>query len=702
MEPQKRLFLSHLIFSILASAVLIGLVVTAYQFRLLERFDLLVYDRHVQWRGPLPSAGRIALVLMDQKSASELGRKRGSWSRAQLAQALANLTAAGASVIGLDMIFFAPGERPEDDEALARAIGEGGNVVLSRFVAQEGRAEVAALQQFQEGMLGDGFINMFPDRDGVLRKIPFFSVRPEEEGLAVSPAFFLEVVRAFLNLDFELDFSGPDHFRIGREGEGLVLPYPDLRIHYIGGSDSFPSISFADAVFNRFEPSALQGKIVLIGSGLATDKDFFATPFSGYRDRAGSYKKKFGRVLEEDLGEKTAGVACHALAVETVLTGKFVRKFPERYVAGLTVLLGILGLAFYLPRPGALGGVLIALAASGAILGISHAAFSRNLVWVETAPFLAVLWLQYVSGIAVQRAYSRKKNRVVTSLFGKYVSEGVVADILKGKIGVSFEGRSREVTVLFSDLRGFTTISEGLSPQETGKLLNGYFDAMIPIVFAHQGTLDKLMGDAVMAFFNAPGEVREHAAMAAETALEMTRRLGDLKKNRPEKGIERLAVGIGLNTGVVTVGNLGSRYFMDYTVIGDAVNLGSRLEGLNKVYGTSIIAGQATVQQLGDRFAVRELDRVKVKGKGEAVAIYELIDQKDGLDEAGRRLIEVFETGLRKYRDRDFEGAEKEFQKGLDLLPGDGPSTLYLKRTREFLQNPPGPEWDGVTAFTTK
>jgi adenylate cyclase len=225
---------------------------------------------------------------------------------------------------------------------------------------------------------------------------------------------------------------------------------------------------------------------------------------------------------------------------------------------------------------------------------------------------------------------------------------------------------------------------------------------MIPIVFEHGGTLDKLMGDAIMAFFGAPGEVKDHPQKAAKAALEMTRRLGDLKRGRTEKGIDRLAVGISLNTGVVTVGNLGSQHFMDYTVIGDAVNLGYRLEGLNKTYGTSIIVSESTAQGLDTRFVLRELDRVRVKGKGNAVGIFELMGLREELDGERLYLIETFEAGLEQYKKREWERARQTFHRVLEGRADDGPSLLYLQRISRLLKNPPGPDWEPVNPFTTK
>jgi adenylate cyclase len=338
----------------------------------------------------------------------------------------------------------------------------------------------------------------------------------------------------------------------------------------------------------------------------------------------------------------------------------------------------------------------------GGLIGVSHLVFQYRLLWIEAVFPVTILALQYLSGIALQRAYSRQKTRLVSGLFAKYVSKGVVTDILKGNIGVSLAGSSREVTVLFSDLRDFTTISESLAPQEIGLLLNTYFDAMIPIVFEHEGTLDKLMGDAIMAFFGAPGEVKDHPQKAAKAALEMTRRLADLKRGRSEKGIDKLAVGIGLNTGVATVGNLGGQLFMDYTVIGDAVNLGSRLEGLNKTYGTSIIVSEFTARGLDSRFVLRELDRVRVKGKAEPVSIFELVGLRENLDKETLDLMETFQAGLEQYRKREWEKARETFQRVLDSTANNGPTALYLERISRLLKRPPGPDWEPVTTFTAK
>lgn len=703
MEPQKKLFRDHILVSCIFTLVLILIVSFLYTKQYLKRADFFLYNSHFQWRGPVPTSGRISLVLMDQKSADELQREKGSWSRAHMAEALRNLTAAGAEIIGLDMVFFAPGHDQSADAALARAIEECGNLVLAKFIAVEGRGEVVPLAMFQDGMIGDGFINMFPDKDGVLRSIPFLSVKPHEEGVVVTPSFSLEVARAFLDLDFALDFSQENRFLLGAEGtQQLTLPYPDLRIHFFGDDDSFPHLSYVDVVFNRFNSEAVKGKIILIGSSLATDKDYFATPFSGYRDKDPDYQKRFAKNLEGEFAKKNLGLTCHAHAVETILSNKFIEKCPDRFVILFTVITGLLGLLFYSYKPGALWGFVILASCAVVIMGLAHVLFVKNLLWVEIAPALSILSVQYISGAAVQRAYSKKKAQLVSNIFGKYVSKRVVEGILKGEIGVNLQGRSQEITVFFSDLRGFTTLSENLSAQETGHLLNVYFDAMLPIVFEHEGTFDKLMGDAIMAFFGAPNALREHAQKAAETALEMIDRLEALRREKAVRGVEHLRVGIGLNTGPVTVGNLGSQHFMDYTVVGDAVNLGSRLEGLNKNYGTSIIVSESTAAELDGRFILRELDRVRVKGKEGAVTIFELVGYADRIEPERLEILRIFTEGLADYKRREWGRAESAFLLALERRPDDGPARLYLQRVQDLLQNPPPDDWEPITVYTTK
>ncbi|MDP3283554.1 MAG: adenylate/guanylate cyclase domain-containing protein, partial [Desulfobacterales bacterium] len=344
----------------------------------------------------------------------------------------------------------------------------------------------------------------------------------------------------------------------------LRLPYPELLINYKGNYTLFERISYADAVLNRFPPDKVKGKIILIGSSLATQKDFFSTPFTRFYNPAREYEEKFGSGVEDTLGGKDPGVSCHAVALETILSGEFIKKMSENKVLLFTVITGLASLVFYIPAIGFAGESIIFCTAVAFVVFSSHLIFLKRLIWIDISPFIGVIILQFVAGIMVQKHFDKKKTDFVTGLFGHYVSPGVVENLIKGDIETTLKGHAQEVSILFSDLRGFTTLSEELGAKDTSRLLNTYFDAMIPVVFKHGGTLDKLMGDAIMAFFGAPVYFSDHSLKAAEASLDM---LVALKKLRLSdvRGMDRLNLGIGLNTGTVTIGNLGSHEFMDYT-----------------------------------------------------------------------------------------------------------------------------------------
>jgi len=699
----KILLRRQILATVLCTLLVLGATTFAYLQGLLNTADHFLADLSLSWRGPVATSGKVALVLMDESSAVRLQRQRGQWSRRMLAGALDNLCSAGAEVIGLDMVMSAPDQDQEADRILAAAIARCNNVVLARVSAAKGVEEIAPLPSFQAAMIGDGFIDVPLDEDGILRKIRFLNAKPQANGdLDLLPSFALELARSYRNLDFNFDFSGSDYFLMGATGKQLRLPYPDLLINYYGDYTAFAVISFADAVHNTFPPEKVRGKVLLVGSTLSSQKDFFTTPFSRFRQEAASLAGRFGAMEHGVQGSDEPGVACHAHAVETILNQAFITQLNGRAVLSLTILFGLAGLIFYLPRLGMLWEVTILLATLAAIVGASHLAFLKWSLRIDIAPLLAVFFLQFLTGVTLQKSIGRKKTAMITSMFGKYVSAGVVNELIKGDISTTLEGRRANLTMLFSDLRGFTNISEKLGARDTGLLLNAYFDTMIPQVFAHQGTLDKLMGDAVMAFFGAPLPVADHPAAGAATALDMVEKLAELKRLPDIPGLTDLSIGIGLNTGEVTVGNLGSKAFMDYTIIGDAVNLASRLEGLNKVYGTTILMSEFTAEALDDRFLLRDLDIVKVKGKERAVTIYELVgwrERSSGETKAGLRL---FDDGLAAYRKQQWDAATELFRQALEELPGDGPSRLYLERIAKMRAHPPGPEWCGVTTFDHK
>jgi len=702
MASAKRLLRIQIYCSFLLTGIVAAGVVFSYCYGLFRISDNYVYDLHIKWRGTQKISDKIVLVLMDEKSALELKRHKETWSRRQLGTAIRNLSNAGAEVIGLDMILSSPDLDPEADLFLAKAIKDSNNVVLARVSASHA-GEILPLPIFEEGMIGDGFIDVPLDEDEILRKIRFLNAKPLPDGnLQLSPAFSLELARSFNNIDFSLDFSEKDYFQIGsQEDKKLKLPYPELIINYKGNYTLFHQIPYADVVMNRFSGNKVKGKIILFGSSLASQKDFFSTPFTRFQSPLNNYKDKFGSIVDEVLGGKDPGVSCHAYALETILNQEFIKHVSGNIVILFTAILGVAGLIFFIPAITFMWEALILFAGLIAITAFSHLLFIKNLIWLDIAPSLCIVICQFVFGVMLQKNFDKKRTAHVTGLFGRYVSPGVVDNIIKGDIDTTLKGHSQDLSILFSDLRSFTTLSEELGAKDTSILLNTYFDAMIPIVFKHKGTLDKLMGDAIMAFFGAPVYFPDHSVKAAEASLDMLIALKSLRFSGV-RGIDRLNLGIGLNTGTVTIGNLGSREFMDYTIIGDAVNLASRLEGLNKVYGTNIIAGESAIPGLSDKFLLRELDIVRVKGKENFVAIFEVAGYAESADTRIVESLNIFHEGLCAYRSRKWERAEELFKKTLELNPSDGPSVLYLKRIEKFRISPPPDDWKGAAIFESK
>jgi adenylate cyclase len=294
-----------------------------------------------------------------------------------------------------------------------------------------------------------------------------------------------------------------------------------------------------------------------------------------------------------------------------------------------------------------------------------------------------------------------KKKKEIRDAFSRYVAPSLVSDILRDPAKLVLGGEERRLTVFFSDIRGFTTISEGLTPQALVKLINDYLTPMTDIILKSGGTVDKYMGDAIMAFWGAPVWQEDHAIRAANTALEMMEKLRLMQAEWEKQGIPRLDIGIGLSTGRVTVGNMGSHMRFDYTVMGDSVNLGSRLEGLNKEYGTHIIVPKYTYEDIRQEFILRKLDHIRVKGKKVPIKIYELMGRKDAGDKL-REAAGIFEEGLDAYMARDWDKAEARFRKTLGLIPDDGPSNAFLKRVAGMREADLPEDWDGVCVMKTK
>jgi adenylate cyclase len=455
-------------------------------------------------------------------------------------------------------------------------------------------------------------------------------------------------------------------------------------INYHGPAYTYLHYSMADVVQGKLPPNAFRGKIVLVGATATGICDIKSTPYSG---------------------TDYPGVEIHANIIDNLLHDNFLKRGAQQQLLDALVIL-------FLGMP--LGFFMAVVPPRFMWFGISLFA---PLVVLDYQAFLRGSWLNFtipaititsnVLLVSLYRALvEEKEKRRVRAVFGQFVAPEVVRQLLKNPQLV--EPRKTDITVMFSDIRGFTTISEQLDAQELAIFLNEYLSDMSRIVLEYSGTVDKYIGDAVMAFWGAPLEVEGHAVKACESALKMIERIHQMQRKWEAEGRPHLDIGIGVNTGNASVGNMGSVLKKAYTALGDSVNLSSRLEGLNKDYGTHIIVNESTYAAAGNSdFVFRELDLIRVKGKTLPVTIYELIGRTGettdyGTPEQIEKRVSEFRRARDLYSQRQWEDAQKAFETILAEWDGDGPSRAYWKRCQEYLFDEPPSGWDGVFTMTHK
>lgn len=537
-----------------------------------------------------------------------------------------------------------------------------------------------------------GFFNVSSDADGVLRRsmlvLPFGRSKDVIDWQLYG-SLEVQTMRLYLGLRSDQVTVHYDQTGVVRIDFGTsLLIKPDstghLPINYHGPRGTYPYFSIADVVQHKFAPGTFKDKIVLIGASATGIADLRTPPYG-----------------EIDY----PGVEVHANVIDNMLHQNFlVRGVKQQLWDGILIV--ILGLPL---------GIWMALASPRWMW--SGVALLVPLVAVDYAAFLRGWWLNFtipaltltsnVLLVSLYRAlFEEKEKRRVRTAFGQYLSPEVIRRLLLNPRLV--EPKKTKITVMFSDIRGFTTISEKLDAQDLALFLNEYLSDMTRLVFEHSGTLDKYIGDAVMAFWGAPFEEPGHAARGCHTALKMMDRVHEMQKKWEAEGKPRLDIGIGLNTGVASVGNMGSVLRYGYTALGDTVNLSARLEGLNKDYGTHILVNETAYAAVtADGFVFRELDLIRVKGKLQPVVIYELIGRTGepsvyGTPDEVRARLEIFQRAHDLYRKRQWEEAQKTFQTILDRWPDDGPSRTYWKRCQDYLFDEPPSGWDGVFTMTHK
>ena len=542
------------------------------------------------------------------------------------------------------------------------------------------------LTRLQEIAADGGHINPLVDSDGVIRRVPML-IRHHDgyyESLALASA---RTLLGGLPLGLIL-YPGTTVDQFGSlaalDVGGATLPVNTELVSFIpyrGGYKSFEYISASDVINQNIDLKALEGKIVLIGTTAPGLLDLRTTPFSN------TYP----------------GVEIHANLIAGILDGTIkqtpVWVQPVNFLA--IVVLGIL-LALVLPMMKPLWGLITSTIAAAVILGSNFWLYQTGIVF-PLAGLMAAATLIYLFNVAYGYFVESRSKRLMNALFGQYVPPELVDEMAKNPANFNMEGESRELTILFSDVRGFTTISESLDAKTLSEFINAFLTPFTKVIYNNQGTIDKYMGDCIMAFWGAPIKDEEHARHGLISAFEMLTAMELLNEEFIQKGWPPIKVGIGLNSGRVSVGNMGSEIRLAYTVMGDAVNLASRLEGITKEYGAAIIIGEETYKQLPDLIA-REVDKVRVKGKDIAVKIYEPLGFEGTVSAEKLTALKLFEKALHAYRSQQWDEAQSQFEFLLTnyRTTGEVLYELYLERIQYLRDNPPGADWDGSFTFTKK
>jgi len=739
--------LVQIVLGLLLGLVFLGHAGRFYQIPLVSVLDAFIYDARLRLTMPGGVDERIVILDIDEKSLAEGGRW--PWSRDKMAALVDRLfDHYGIAVLGFDVVFAEPDESSglrsleaigrkelKDDPAYQstlkglrtsldydRRFAEsmaGRPVVLGYYFTNLSTALTsgqlpesvlpagtfkgrnlaltswngygANLPEYQANAATAGHFVPLVDFDGVSRRVPMLV---EYQG-GYYESLSLAMVRLLLgmpkiNPGYAEEGGMSSRHYAGLEWLELSTPRGTVRvpvdesaatlIPYRGTQGSFPYLSIADALHGRLPVDALKGKIVIVGTTTPGLMDLRATPV------ATTYP----------------GVEIHANLVAGMLDGNI--KLKPAYVLGAEVLmLSLCGLvlALLLPLFSPMRATLLAAGVLVAVVVLNFALWVSGGLLLPLASTLLMTLALYALSMSWGYFVESRSKRQFTELFGQYVPPELVDEMARDPERYSMEGRNEELTVLFSDVRGFTTISEGLNPKELAQLMNEYLGAMTEVVRHNRGTLDKYIGDAIMAFWGAPVADPEHARHAVQTALEMQRELRKLDAPFKARGWPELHIGVGINTGTMTVGDMGSPVRKSYTVMGDAVNLGSRLEGITKQYGVGIIVGESTRDLLKD-VVFRELDRVRVKGKDEPVGIFEPLGFSGEVDKATLEALKLWQQALRLYRAQDWDQADVQIYNLLRLSPDCYLYQLYAKRIAHLRQNPPGDGWDGVTVFETK
>ncbi|MCP4024012.1 MAG: adenylate/guanylate cyclase domain-containing protein [Desulfobacteraceae bacterium] len=703
--------------------------------------DNRIYDQMFKFRGPVPTSGEIIIVDIDEKSLKKYGQF--PWPRDLLAALLKNINAAPALVTGIDIVFaerdrttpavsfekYRPyfkksgyefiaqklvrDESMDHDLVLGEEISKGNTVSGYSFILEDDGLKTEQEAPFPSIQIGinpqsldykdltflncyravinipelatavsEGFFNVFPDPSGTVRKVPLFIAmdnipypslafemyrlgKKRDKAILHASTISRDEKKRLLGIHLGMDFILTDY-------------QAQIAVNFRGPVYSFPYISAADIMENK-SMEKIKGKHVLIGTSAAGLFDTVATPFAPI----------------------FPGVEVHATIIDNLIQKDFMvnAKYTEIGFAYVMILAAGLLIITALVVLGPLTGSTLALLLILSIVIGDYYFYFLNMQLVGISYILVTLICVVLVVTIFNYFYEGRQKKYIRKAFSHYLAPSVINELIKNPQFLELRVEKKEITIFFSDIRGFTDLSERIGEQKLGGFMNQYFSVISRIIMKHKGMVDKYIGDAVMAVWGTPVDDPDHAINAIHAAMEIKQELAHFNKNWTHLGIEA-KTGIGINTGDVVVGNFGSTDRFDYTVLGDHVNLASRLEGLNKTYETDIIISEFTLALFKTELFCQYIDTVRVKGKTKPVKIYHPLCQ--GLpDSALEKENTVFEKGIALYMKKEFVKAELIFKQLYDQT-ATGLYLLYAQRCRQFMQSPPDDDWDGVFTHTKK
>ena len=588
------------------------------------------------------------IVEIDEQTITSIGQ----WPlpRSIYGDLVTKIAKNGAAVIAIDINFKERSQNPGDDDTFGQAIKNSKTpIVLTAEIQPDGSIShpISPLG----GITAEGFPNIFTSSDG--------EVRSTRLTIQDFPSLALAVSRLYSQHSYQ----------------NLIIPDMPIRIAYPGPNRTYPFVSASEVLADKIPASFFKDRIIFIGATAKDLQDYHKTPVG-----------------------IMSGVEIQA-AITTTIVDDAIYKNLQTVSLILTIIfaLGVGFLVMAIKRPLFFAAIIIALVVLYSLsvfiafdMGYIVDLFYPNLGFIFTGALV----------LSVQYSATEKEKKFIQDTFSRYLAPEVIKELISNPEAIKLGGKKERLTILFSDIRNFTTVSETMQPEQLTRFLNAYLSRMTRVIFEHEGVIDKYIGDAIMAFWGAPLPNLQHAQDAIVSALEMIETLHEFNAQNEEISLPAINIGIGVNTGEVTVGNMGSEKRFDYTVMGDSVNLASRLEGLTKIYRVNIIIGEQTYKEIkASDFLIRELDRVQVKGKKNAVTIYEVVPTHS--KERVQKIFEHFNRGRNYYYRGEWQKALTTFSAILAEVEDDGPTKLLEERCEQFLREPPA-QWDGVYELTYK